>query len=997
MAQPVIKTSFASGEWAPKLRSRIDVQKYHAGAALMRNFFVDYAGGGASTRQGTRYIATAKANGARLLPFQASANLSYVLEFGEGYIRFYSNGAVITDPINPLIPYEITTPYAASDLFPNQSTGNPGLKFVQDVTSLIICHPSYAPAILTITASNNWSYQAINFSTTIGTPTGLGLTTTLGAGTFNYAYTVTAVDVNGQESAPATPALLSSYLDIVSSAGTIKLAWTAVDGAVSYNVYRTSPTVGAIAIQSGVQYGFIGNVTGVAFTESTPGVAVDFSQTPPITQNPFAGGSITALTLGTNANYTAIPTITIDPPTSGDQATGSVFLTSYIIASNAGTVTNPSVTTTPVGQIVTFPNGVTAVITAANLVSSGIGSIWAVITLSIVHGGTVNSGSTPTNPVTPTAITGGWSAQTFKATLTWHIGGLLLASGGSGYTIAPNVTFSSGAATATATVGPQAAGNPAVPAFFQERLVLASPPGAVQTFYMSQPGSFFNFNISNPSLPDDAITGTIISEQLNEIRSLVPVPTGLMALTGEGAWLINGGGGISTSNPITPASLSATPQAFNGANDLRPLKVNFDVLFGTNKGGYVRDQAYNIYANIFTGSDITTLSNHLFFNYTLVDWTWAEEPFKLIWAIRNDGALLSCAFVKEQELIGWSHHDTNGQFLSVCSVIETVGGNVVDAVYFIVQRLVSGSPVQYVERMTDRYFPYGSEDSWSVDAGLQTAPAITATSTLSITGNASTVGNSVTLSDPSGAFTSTMASQSWRVKAAGGTYKVTAYSSATSVTAQVLTPPTNLNLYATGNTAPTVTGYTIWQPVTTVSGLNHLEGKPVVGIADGVAIGPFTVSGGSVTLGLTGYKVTIGLVFTPQLQTLPIDTGEPTVQGKRKKLTAVTLRVADTLGLQVGTTFANVVTMKDFQFSAIPSQSTGPVGIPGVPGVLDLVNPGIPILGGITPALVVDGRQILDQAWQENGQLCIQQNLPYPATILAVIPEVLGGDSDRSR
>ena len=50
MAQTHIQTSFASGEFAPKLRSRVDVQKYHNAAALLRNFFVDYSGGGASTQ-----------------------------------------------------------------------------------------------------------------------------------------------------------------------------------------------------------------------------------------------------------------------------------------------------------------------------------------------------------------------------------------------------------------------------------------------------------------------------------------------------------------------------------------------------------------------------------------------------------------------------------------------------------------------------------------------------------------------------------------------------------------------------------------------------------------------------------------------------------------------------------------------------------------------------------------------------------------------------------
>ena len=209
MSTPVIQTSFNSGEWAPALNARVDLTKYHSGAALLRNFFVDYAGGGASTRQGTKFINQCKSPGARLIPFQPSSTLSYVLEFGQNYIRFYSNGApvleaattisgatnanpgVVTDTahgyangdwvyINQvggmtqlngnyyivagkttntyeltdlngnLIDtttfgaytsggqaqrvYTITTPYNASDLFPNQATGNPGIKWAQELS-----------------------------------------------------------------------------------------------------------------------------------------------------------------------------------------------------------------------------------------------------------------------------------------------------------------------------------------------------------------------------------------------------------------------------------------------------------------------------------------------------------------------------------------------------------------------------------------------------------------------------------------------------------------------------------------------------------------------------------------------------------------------------------------------------------------------------------------------------------------------------------------------
>lgn len=974
MAQPTIQTSFAAGELAPKLRSRVDVQKYHSGAAYLRNFFVDYSGGGASTRQGTRFIAQCAAPGARLIPFQPSSSLSYVLEFGQNYIRFYSNGAQILAGGGG--PYQIATPYNISDLFPNQATGNPGLKFVQDVTSLIICHKNYPPAILTINSANNWTYNVISFGPTIGAPSP-SATTSLSSGVWNYSYIVTAVDNNGQESAPSAPATLSDYTLINNNAGTNTITWAAVPGAVSYNIYKVSPIDGA-AIADGAQFGFIGNVTGLTFQESEPGIGPDFSQTPPIPQNPFLGASVLNLTIIANANYTAVPSVVIAPPSSGLQATAYASLGVNAISSishaavyNDLTLTNGAAS--PVGQSITCNNGAIFNIASATQVFGGGVGAWEITGLSIAAPGSITSGSTPPNQLTPVSCSDpnfiGFGSG-FGPNVTWNIVALVLIQGGFGYTTVPTVTISGGA-TATATVSSASGGNPGVPGFLQERLWLAAQTQSIQTVNLSQPGSFFNFDISNPSEDDDAITATIISEDLNDIRWLIPVPTGMIAGTGRGAWLINGGGGISTMNPITPSNITAQPQAFNGANDLKPLKINFDVLYATNKGNYVRDLTYNLYAQIFTGSDVSVLSNHLFFSYNLLDWCWAEEPFKTAWIIRNDGTMLSLGFVKEQDLIGWGHHDTNGQFLSCCSVIETVNnGSVVDAVYVIVQRFINGVYVQYIERMADRYFPYGYEDSWSVDCALQTAPQasyLNTTIVLSVTGN-NIIGGVVTGTISAG-------TRGWVigdfVRVGGGVIKIAANSNGITFTGQIVRPMTYVNQY-TNQLFPT-NNWSYWTTVNSVSGLSQLEGQDVYGVADGAVIGPLLVTGGDVALPSPASKITLGLAYLPQLQTLPLDLGEPTVQGKRKKIAAIGLRVADTLGLQIGTSFANAVAMKDFILGNVGTQSNEQI--------TDLVNG--------------DGRTIIDQEWQEAGSYCIQQSLPYPATVLGAMPEVVVGDTVR--
>jgi hypothetical protein len=565
---------------------------------------------------------------------------------------------------------------------------------------------------------------------------------------------------------------------------------------------------------------------------------------------------------------------------------------------------------------------------------------------------------------------------------TWGVQSITMQINGSGYTTGGSVAFSPAGATATFSVTPLAGGptaqNPSVVSFFQQRMVLGATNGNLQGFSMSQPGAFFNFNTTNPVQADDAIEGSIVNGQLNQIKSFINVPTGLMTFTSRGAWLISGGAG---NPPTTPLNVTATTQAVVGASDLPPLQVNYDAIYGQAKGYYVRDITFNFYVGVYTGNDISIISSHLFYGYQLTEWTWAEEPFKTIWAIRSDGTLLSLAYVKEQETIGWAHHDTNGQFMSVTSVVEALTITnpsagptqiLVDAVYVVVQRVVQGVTLQYVERMADRIFPYGVEDAWCVDAGLQTSAINFGNPNINMSASAAT-GSGVTFTSSIPLFAIT--SPGTVLRMGNGIATITSFIDSQHVLGTITQPITYVNPYtgipfsAVGSSA-----WGIWNVVTTVSGLTHLVGQQVVGLADGTPVGPLTVSAaGTVTLPQAATKVVLGLAFTPQLQTLQLDLGEPTAQGKRKKISACTVRCKDTLGLQFGTSFTTLVTMKDFIIGNVGSASNK-------------------IVTGLVSA---DARTIADPLWQVPGQYCLQQPLPYPATILGVIPEIEVGDTPK--
>jgi len=259
---------------------------------------------------------------------------------------------------------------------------------------------------------------------------------------------------------------------------------------------------------------------------------------------------------------------------------------------------------------------------------------------------------------------------------------------------------------------------PSCTAYFQQRRAFAGSDLKPETLVMSQIGLYNNFNTTPVALDTDALVLSIAGEQINTIKAMVPVSYGLLLFTTGGSFLLNGG---SPYAPLTPSSVSVQAQSSVGINDLMPLRVNADVLYVQNKGNRVRNLAFAWQRQAYQGSDISSLASHLFDSYETVDWTWAEEPFKVVWAVRDDGRMLSCTYVPDQEVFAWARHDTQGLFTSVCSVPE--GG--ADAVYVIVQRYVPTGDadcgtgwVWHLERMATRA-GCCIDDAWFLDDAVE--------------------------------------------------------------------------------------------------------------------------------------------------------------------------------------------------------------------------------------------------------------------------------------
>ena len=107
----VRQLSFSSGEIAPSLQGRVDQVKYATGLKTCRNFMVQRHGG-VTNRPGTIFDAEVNdsSKAVRLIPFVFNPSQTYVLEFGNLYMRVHQNGALLTETAKNIVSITNTNP-----------------------------------------------------------------------------------------------------------------------------------------------------------------------------------------------------------------------------------------------------------------------------------------------------------------------------------------------------------------------------------------------------------------------------------------------------------------------------------------------------------------------------------------------------------------------------------------------------------------------------------------------------------------------------------------------------------------------------------------------------------------------------------------------------------------------------------------------------------------------------------------------------------------------
>jgi len=930
----LILSSFSKGRLDPALHGRVDTAAYHVGLATARNMQIGSTGG-ADNRPGTLFIGPVKThtdgNSPRLIEFKFKTSDQYVLEFGDAYMRVIRNDGHVLEDTKAISAATAANPVVVTTATHSYSNGD----------------EVYITGVVGMTEINGQRFIVANKTATAFELThqvtganidGTSFTAYSSGGTAARIYTLTTpyaiADVDNLKFVQSADVMTIAHSDYDTQelTRTDHDTWTISD--IDFFPSITHPTGVSIVVNTSdaanAKY-FVTAIDKDTGEESLTGVSSAAAKT------------ITGVTAANPAVVT----------TSGAHGyeSGDIILVEAIVGMTELNGRHFTVGATPAATTLELQNEDSTEYTAY---SSAGTTKEAFATVTNSHATAQN------NTISWTRVDNATRYNIYRRMEASPIGFI-------GETF--GVSFLDNNITEDTTSKPPQPRNPFIGtdnrpgtvSYYQQRRVFAGSNNKPDTKFYSQTAGHTNFSVKFPVQADDAITTTLNSRQINEIRHFVPA-NDLLVFTSGSEWRVNAG----DNSGFSADTLLQRPQTYWGSGHIPPIVAGDAVLFIPDSAAQIRSMEFKSTKAKYEGLNLTELSKDLFEEFTIVDWAFAKEPEGRVYAVRSDGDVVTMTYNPFQEVIAFTTWDTDGDFESTASLDKTAS-DTEDAIYFVVKRKINGNTVRYIERTHSRIYDT-VHDSFFVDSGLSldtplTITGSTAASPVVITATAHgfSDGDEVIINgirwepDVDSLFNETQPDQ------LNGRKFLVANKTANTFE---LTNLSGTDIDGSSYNAYVKNGE-VRATATEISGLRHLEGETVSVLADGNVVPRKTVSDtGTITIPVSAGRVHIGLRFISDMETLNIEKQNATIQGKFTKIPDVTIRFNRSRGVFVGPDKDSLVEMQQREFE-------------------DYGDP--------TSLLTGDKKILLEPSWNSNGRVFIRQKDPLPMSILAIMPTIKVG------
>ena len=619
---------FNAGELSPKMKARADIEQYSGGCRTLRNFLVTPYGS-VERRPGTRFVAKAKNPSGRvkLFRFVVSSTVSYLIEAGNLYMRFFRDGMPVVKNGSPV---EIQTPYSAADL--------DHIATIQSADIMTICSPSHPVMELKRTAEDAFKLveKEFEYPPVLDPNLNDGITITPSARTGNITLTA-AVPQNYDGEAVFAPGNIGGFFELVhirekneiaidfNDRGTVSGDPEAgIDGAPVSGLIKVDENGDAVSGALEVK-GYWSFTTHGTWTGN---LTIQRSFDAGLTWTDFRTFSST-----NDSNFTDSGTEEDDDVRYRLKITGYEHSSSGTIKLCRCLFVNPDFQQTGVVRITAITDGTHA---------SG--------TVIRKLGGT---------DATHEWSEGAWSSRR---------------------------------------------GFPRAVAFFEERMFFAGTSHQTQRIWGSKTGDWDNYLIG--SKDDDALDFLLASDTVNSIQWLIQHETALVIGTMDSEWT------LSASDPgaaLTPSDFHARRRSVFGSTRGSAHLVGETILFVQRGGRKVREFVYSWEKNGYASADMTILAEHIT-SSAIRETALSCLPDTILWCLLGNGTLGALTYERDQEVVGWHRHDTQGKIQS----IACLPAGEEDRLYWAVERK-NGI---MIELMTKRV-PDSPQDAYFVDCGAK--------------------------------------------------------------------------------------------------------------------------------------------------------------------------------------------------------------------------------------------------------------------------------------
>lgn len=410
-------------------------------------------------------------------------------------------------------------------------------------------------------------------------------------------------------------------------------------------------------------------------------------------------------------------------------------------------------------------------------------------------------------------------------------------------------------------------GFPATVTQAQQRLIFGGSLAQPQTVWASESGILNGFGVG--ALDDDSIEFDVLSNEISTIQWMRTARDLIIGTTG-GESTIN----ISTSR-LTPDNVDITNRSSYKSDRQSPINIGSEVIFIQKGDRKILSYFFDFNSDTFKGDDLTFISEHIT-ESGIRQLVYGQEPNSQIFAVTNSGILISGTYDREQKVIAFTRYTTAGRYLSVVAIPE--GEN--DQIWVVVERRIDQTPRVFIE-VFDESSGEDSADVFSDSAIVFSNPLTITSATNNVDATFLSIGHGLIVGD--------------RIK-----FKD--FSQWQDINQFIFTVTTVIDVdhfsctYDSSGQPPYEGGAEVFKVVSSISGLEHLNGAVVEVKVDNAALTssePVIVVDGTVALGGEYAEVVIGLHYDTILITLPreFDIGLGSMAGQNKRLVKPILKV----------------------------------------------------------------------------------------------------------